>query len=303
MPRPDRPVPSLATVLVALCTLAACSREQAASDPTAADPGASGGPLAELAEEDLDPAVADAVRLLTPPPATATSDVYNAWLDRRRKFLADAPSADPSLGEALIARLREHPDAEVLVRDGLLRAGSYAAPEYAEPLLAEAVGTYGGGELLLDLGLRGTAAELLAEIAPEHALELVRPMLSSTYSGGTLPSRETLLRAYLEAASRTETSAAEVLALVATDNRLDDTTRHLAVKRLGDVHAPIGRQALVQVLTESTGNGYLRRLAAQSVARSLEPMEAIAELEGVLQHEADQQMQVFLIGLLDTLEP
>ena len=114
--------------------------------------------------------------------------------------------------------------------------------------------------------------------------------------------RDRLLNAWLAACKATGYPREEVLILVATDIRQEAITRHLAVSELGKLKGPRISQALMEVFTESTGNGILRRKAAQAIVASEDTESAILSITSVLEREADSNMQVFLSRTLDNLE-
>ncbi len=284
--------------------LAGCGTDTDSSrDPSSNQPetGASKA-LTDLSDPEVSAAVADVLRALTPPSETATSDIEYAQRDRARATLKSMHGADPALGRALLQHLKENPGLDNRVRDGLLAAGTYADPDHAGPLLEAAVGDFAGGPLELDLRQRGIAAALLAEVRPQLAVDLLEPLLTGGLRSQTLPKREMVLTAWLAAAKAIDHPREETLILVATDIRLDSPTRHLAVRELGQLSSPRVSQALMAILTESTGNGILRRKAAQAIMDSEDNESAIASITSVLQLEADSNMQIFLSRALDNLE-
>lgn len=283
-------------------------RSLANQAPTGSASNAKGAPVTlpsggseSWPEPNLELALLDLVRGFTPPNPEVTSDIRNAWQDRRRSLLVSLRSAPDELGRALLEHLIEHPEEGALLRDGLLTGAAYAAPQLAEPLLLEALQDYRGGKLQADLGLRGHCAELLAEIAPGKAEPVLREVLGDGIPTATWPREETLLGAYLLATQQTGSDAVPLLTTVATDIRIEAAARNLAVKELGQRCTPLALQAIRTVLTESNGDRYLRRLAAQSLTSCLAPAEAAAEIEAVLAQEADLGMQTFFSSLLDTL--
>lgn len=252
-------------------------------------------------ESDLELALSDLVRALTPLDPTVTSDLRRAWQSRRRETLERLRSAPDALGAGLLARLEEAPEDDALLRDGLLTGAAWAAPALLEPVLFEALEDYRGGRIRADLGLRARCAELLAEIAPERLATLLEGVLGDGQPTATWPREEMLLGAYLSAVDRIGRDALGLLTSVATDIRMEAAARNRAVKELGSRCAPLGLAALRTVLTESTGDRYLRRLAAQSLIACLPPEQAAQELQAVLELEADPGMQQFLSSALDQL--
>jgi hypothetical protein len=289
------------------------SRTTAGTAAKVATGGAAGGPApaagAQRASEgpevwperDLELALADLVRALTPLDPTVTSDLRHAWQSRRRETLERLRSAPDPLGAGLLARLQEAPEDDALLRDGLLTGATWAAPTLLEPVLFEALEDYRGGRIRAELGLRARCAELLAEVAPEKLATLLEKVLGDGIPTATWPREEMLLGAYLSAVDRLARDPLPLLTSVATDIRMEAAARNRAVKELGSRCAPLGLAALRTVLTESTGDRYLRRLAAQSLIACLPPEQAAAEIQGVLELEADPGMQQFLSSALDQL--
>jgi hypothetical protein len=252
-------------------------------------------------EPNLELALSDLVRGFTPPDPAVTSDIRNAWQDRRRSLLESLRQAPDQLGQGLLDHLIAQPEEGALLRDGLLTGAAYAAPELAEPLLFESLREYQGGRLQADLGLRGRCAELLAEIAPARVEPLLAEILADGIAATTWPREEILLGAYIEACRRTGSDAVPVLATVATDIRMEAAARNAAIKELGLRCSPLAVQAIRTVLTESNGDRYLRRLAAQALVACLPAEAAATEIESVLGLEADSGMQIFLSSQLDAL--
>ena len=70
------------------------------------------------------------------------------------------------------------------------------------------------------------------------------------------------------------------------------------MKQLGNHPDPLGRQALEIILIESTGNGYIRRMAAQSLRKTLPAEEACALFKEVSKLEAETNFLVFLLDVI-----
>jgi HEAT repeat protein len=132
-------------------------------------------------------------------------------------------------------------------------------------------------------------------------VELLGPLVLETQPTVTLPPREGLLAAWCVAAEASGTPRTPLLAEVATDLYQLDEVRARAVEELGHESDPAAGHALHTVLIESTGNAYLRRKAAQSIARVLPREEACAVLEQVFTHEADLNFQRFLAAQIEEL--
>ena len=74
--------------------------------------------------------------------------------------------------------------------------------------------------------------------------------------------------------------------------------RHYAIKLLGTIPSSQGRQALEQLLVESSGNHMLRRFAAQSLRDTLTKDELCPLLQRVLEREADPNFQIFIDNMI-----
>jgi hypothetical protein len=109
-----------------------------------------------------------------------------------------------------------------------------------------------------------------------------------------MPDDEFLVRGWVVACELLGRSPVDELADVATNLMMQDAARHYATQELGRFHEPKGRKALETVLIESTGNGYIRRKAAQSLQASLPAETACALFRHVLEREADINFQAFL---------
>jgi len=100
------------------------------------------------------------------------------------------------------------------------------------------------------------------------------------------------------ACDHTGRSPVHELADVATNLFMDETARILAVKELGHRPEPLALKALQSILVESTGDGYLRRMAAQGLRDSLPKEEGCELFKGVASREADLNFAQFLADLL-----
>jgi hypothetical protein len=283
-------------VLLVPPLLAGCGGGDRATEPSPAGRGSVGGQVLPAATEPLPPELEARVEGLiadfTPPEATAVSSARDEWLDRRRARLFELERGDPPLGSALVRTLRERQTLDQAVRRALAEAAATCAPQVAAPYFAELVQNYGE-----DLGLRETAATWIGRADPELARQVLEPVLRVP-PRATYPPAESMLAGWLVACRSLEVDPTEVLALVATDLYREDSVRHLAVRELGSLSTPLAHRTLEAVLVESTGNAYLRRLAAQSAAKSMPQGEACALFERVLNLEADPNMLVFLANLV-----
>ena len=62
---------------------------------------------------------------------------------------------------------------------------------------------------------------------------------------------------------------------------------------------PLGRSALETAMIESSGNGYLRRKAAQAIRDSVPREEACELFRYVLEREADINFAIFMRNMID----
>lgn len=272
--RDSSPVPALALFLV----LGACSGESA----EAAD-----GAKVEREVRDL-------MRAVTPFDPAALPVEKSEWYLTRRRTVERARTLGRAFGaEARRILLEEKPEHEE-VRVGLLDAAAHGDPEGTEALLVQLVLEY-SDELLV----RGKAAELLGETRPARAIEVLEPILREQWDGRTYPSEEAMLNGFLAACRASGHDAVPLLALIATDIQRMQDVRHLAVRSLKDFDTPLSRQALRSIMTESTGNSYIRRLAVQSLRDMLAREEFCPLVEEVQDHEADEQMILFLESVLN----
>ena len=72
----------------------------------------------------------------------------------------------------------------------------------------------------------------------------------------------------------------------------------MASESLGEFPGPQSRQALEELLVESSYNSYVRRKAAQALRKSLPPAEFCPIIKGIIDREADPIFQVFLDNML-----
>ena len=89
-----------------------------------------------------------------------------------------------------------------------------------------------------------------------------------------------------------------LLADLATDLNRAQEVRHLATELLGEHPGPRSRQALEQLLVESSYNSYVRRKATQALRKSIPKDDFCTLVRQVLDREADPVFQVFLDNVL-----
>jgi hypothetical protein len=242
--------------------------------------------------------LAELVETMTPLQKTVTSDITDKRFLRGRELLGRLREAGRPAGLEAMAILREtRPDdgpRPIDVERALLDVAAHAAPEDARPLLEALVSQYGP-----TLEVRTEATLLLAETSPARAVEILEPLVKKSHPTQTLPPAEFILRAFVTACDKTGRSPVPELADVATNLYADETARIRAVKELGHRPEPLAIQALQAILVESTGDGYIRRMAAQGLRDGL-PRENACELfQRIADHEADLNFLQFLRDMLD----
>ncbi len=263
---------------------------EAGAGAGAKDRGTPRGSAAVLVERDL----LDLIAALTPPPERSSNSVHDDWLARRRLALERSKEASPEFGSKALEAFEERREAPIAVRNGLLEAAANANPTAAVPVLAQLVAEYGE-----DLGVRTEACRLLGESGPERAIEVIGPILADPERPVTSPPDESLLAGWLRAHEILGREPLPYLALIATDIQRDESTRHLAVRALANYPSKLTTSALEEVLTESTGNAYLRRLATQSLLQVVPKAEFCPLVERVYDREADLNFQLFLADVIE----
>ena len=283
--RPLPPALAGRVLLVLAAGLAACGEQAGSGSAEAASPSSPARIEADLR---------DLTAALSPADPTAPTIERHNWYGRRADLLERLRQGGPELGRAALERYRASEAAPVEVRIGMLDVAAHTAPEEAQGELVALITTYGP-----DPGLRASACELLAVASPETALRVLEPIVTTTDRGMTYPPEDRMLEAWLAAARALERDPSEVLARIVTDPELPQEARHLAARSLGEQPGSVGRQALETVLTESGGNNYLRRLAAQSLQRTLPADQLCPTLRQVFEREADLNFQIFLSSMLE----
>ncbi|MEX1024276.1 MAG: HEAT repeat domain-containing protein, partial [Planctomycetota bacterium] len=171
-------------------------------------------------------------------------------------------------------------------------------PDETVEHLVELITSYGPS-----LKLRRTATELIGAVAPERALEVLTPILSTSDRARTYPPDDIMLAAWLVAADARDVDRVPLLTDIALDFRQSQEVRHLATEALGDLHAnedvAAARDALRTLLVESSGNNYLRRKAAQALRSMLTTEELCSILETTLEREADPSFGLFLSDMIE----
>ncbi len=238
--------------------------------------------------------VAELVEALKPISKTVTSDISDAHFHRGNELVAELSAAGPEVGAAARRALQSRSEKDVQVERGLLAVAARADTAGTQTLLENLVTEYGPS-----LDLRTEAALLLAEVAPESALERIESMVLRETRNQTTPPVEFLVRAWVIACEKTGRSPVPVLCDVATNLLQEDSARIRAVAELGNYKDPRAEKALRAILVESTGNGYLRRKAAQGLRDTLPNETACDIFRNVADKEADLNFLAFLMDLLD----
>jgi hypothetical protein len=273
---PFRVAPTIASLLLlGLTALSACGPGQAdAAERAAAE-------------------VNDLIIALTPPPPTAIPVEKSQYFLTRKKTLERMRQASESHGLAALERFQKDPPALPEVQAGLLDVAAHAAPKATEALLVTLVTEFGPDPLL-----RREAAELLGECLPEKAIEVLEPVLRERYDDRTYPPEERMLAGWLTAMQKLRRDPVPFLALVATDLQRPMDVRHFATKALGGFPSDQGRQALEALVTESSGNGYIRRIALQGLMQSMPVADFCALAKKIQANEADTEFIVVLESAL-----
>lgn len=240
--------------------------------------------------------IAELVDALTPIAETVTSDIQDEHFHRGVQLTAELAAAEPEVGRAALRALQSRREKVVAAERGLLTVAAKSATEDALPLLENLVSQYGPS-----LDLRTEAALLLGEVAPERALPILEPMVLRKVRNQTTPPVEFLVVAWVTACDKTGRSPVPELCDVATNLFQEGSARVRAVKELGKRPDPRGEKALRAILVESTGDGYLRRMAAQALRDTLPRETACAIFREVGDKEADLNMLRFLADMVDKL--
>lgn len=238
--------------------------------------------------------IRDLITALTPAPPTSVPVEKSEHFATRKRTLERLRAASQAHGLEALRVYREEPPELPEVRAGLLDIAAHTAPGACEELLAELVTTFGE-----DLLVRREATELLGECLPERAVQVLEPILRERYDGRTYPPEDRMLEAWIRAKEKLGQDPVPLVAMVATDLQRAQDVRHLATRALGRHDSPLSRQALETLLVESSGNGYIRRIALQSLLAIL-PKETFCALAKRVQSlEADTEFIVVLQSSLD----
>jgi hypothetical protein len=226
---------------------------------------------------------------------TLTSDHFDRQIFEQRDIYKEMITRGEKIGHAALQAYTGAKDEDYLVRRALLWVGGKAAPKEAEELLATLFTTYG-----FEMGDRTEACLILAETSPDRFMQETQALLQRRESRTkTMPDDEFLVEGWISACVTKGISPVPILADVATNLRMMPNARYRAAKRMREFpNELIGQRALETCLIESSGDNYLRIMAAQSLAELL-PRESACEMfREVLSKEASIQMARFFENLI-----
>lgn len=283
----------LLALLAPLALVAACS--EASSGARSDDAGArSAAPANDrvwtpTGIDQLD----EFIELRRPLDPTLTSDFHDERLHAERAMRGRLQQSGREVGLAALDALKEHGEDLLAVQLGLLDVAAHAAPEDSRELLVNLIETSGP-----DLSLRTDAVVLLAETSPKRALEVLEPLVVDPIRNQTMPAMERMIEGFVIACSKTGHSPVDALCDVTTDFKHEPAARVRAVRELGNHPVPKSRKALEEILVESSGDQYIRRIAAQSLRNSLPRETACGIFQRVASLEADVNFQGFLADMI-----
>ena len=287
-----------AAVLLAL-TLAGCGGEASDQDPLESSSGLDPYqlmPADQPVEEAARARVFEFIELMQPLDPSLTSDHHDRQYWQIRAEGERLLTAGADVGHAALHAFTNYPERHHNIKRMLLRIGALNAPEESKGLLEELTMTYG-----YPIEDRTEACLLFAEIDPERYIELIGPKV---VRGGemlreTLPDDEFLVEGWRIAHEKVGRSPADTMSEIAMDLMMQGYARIIALRSLGENDlTPRSRGALQACLIETLGDGYVRRVAAQTIAASYPREEACTLLQEVRAHEADPAMATFLDDLL-----
>lgn len=301
-------VPAASLVLALACAwTASCGPAAPAEDPATLSPAGPrvtrdgverdefGIPVDAPVPQEARERIGAFLEAMVPPPLDETSDVHDRWLHRTRKMVAELCAAGEDVGNAALQAYCGEASDYTVTRWRLLQIGATAAPRSAAPLLRELMLTYGYRR-----DDRAEATLLYAQADPAGYLEDAREhLLRHERPKKTMPADEFLVRGWVRACEELGVSPVEICADVATNLWMESYARIVAIETLAK-HGDDGlaREALRTCLIESTGDGNIRRNAAQAIRDGWAREDACALLEDVLSKEVDINFAGFLTTLL-----
>ena len=242
--------------------------------------------------------VAELLRSLQPLDPALTSDHHDRWF-MDNKILVERLEATsrPQVGWAALHAFTNYPQRHHAIRSTLLALGAHVSPKEAEPLLAELAFTY--GHFIED---RSEALLLLAEVAPETFFAGAEAHIQRQGKPEqTAPNDEFFVEGWRGACEQSGRSPVPMMAQVATNYALEPYARVIALRSLAArPDDPRASGAIRTTLVESTGDGYLRRVSAQTVLASFPKETACELLIEVQRREADVNFARFLDDVIQT---
>ena len=252
------------------------------------------GPRVELPEEARQ-RISGMMEQLTPLDPTLTSDYLDRHFIANQKLVRELCEGPQEVGLAALQAYAAYDGPDVGIRRALLEVAAHSAPEDARALLVHLTLEYG-----YPLSDRTECARLLALTAPETYLEIAREFVTrKTRLSRTMPPDEFLVRAWVTACRQLGRSPVEEMSDVVMNLLMEDAARHYAAEVLGDYSDARGLRALEMAMIESSGNAYLRRKAAQSLAKAM-PRETACDLfYRTLELESNLNFAAFLRSMIE----
>jgi hypothetical protein len=283
---------TLSPLFVAIALIAGCTDEPAASSLAGNRASAPTvdriGPPTGVAQLD------ELIELRRPLDETVTSNITDKRLHAERALRGRLQEAGREVGVAALAALKQRGEDQIDVQIGLLDVAAHAAPEDSRELLVNLIETSGP-----ELGLRTEAVVLLAETSPARALEVLEPLIVDPIRNQTMPAMERMIEGFIVACSKTGHSPVDALCDVTTDFKHEPAARVRAVRELGKHPVPKSRKALEEIVVESSGDQYIRRIAAQALRESLPRETACGIFQRIASYEVDVNFQGFLFDLIE----
>ncbi|MEE2938797.1 MAG: hypothetical protein VX460_00300, partial [Planctomycetota bacterium] len=242
--------------------------------------------------------ILDLLRAMQPLKESLTSDHHDRQYILNRRRVERLEREDRlDVGWAALHAFTNYPERNAVLKNRLLRIGARVSPVEARNLLVELTFTYG-----YPIEDRTSALEFLPEVDPAAVFEGAPEILEREgRRTRTAPEDEFFVAAWLKACEVAGEDPVPMMSSVAVNFALDPVARYTAVEALqahGDV--PLARATLEQVLVESTGDGYIRRKAAQSILGGYSREEACSILRQVRSREADVNFARFLDDMVQT---